>query len=112
MKGGGGSPILDTPPETDLGNDKYHEIQDSVRPKLEPTLEPDTYRIQGTSVVHTKQRLRRFNSLTTNFTARTVEKPTNFTLHSECRISLIKIIEHQPVLNVLSPRTSEGLQTQ
>lgn len=58
------------------------------------------------------ERFRRFNFSTTNFTTRTVEKPTNFTLDFECRISLIKIIEHQPVLNVLSPRTSEGLQTQ
>jgi len=53
MKGDGGSLILDTLPKTALGNDKYHEIHDSVLSKPEPTLESDTYRIQSTSAVHT-----------------------------------------------------------
>jgi len=58
------------------------------------------------------QRFGRFNFRTTSFATRKAEKPTDFTLDSECRISLIKIIEHQPVLNALSPRTSEVLQSQ
>jgi len=44
---------LDTVPKPALGNDKYHEIRDSILPKPEPTLEPDTYRIQSISAVHT-----------------------------------------------------------
>lgn len=54
MEGAGDSPILDTLPKTALGKDKYNEM----RPKPEPTLEPDTYRIQSTSAVHTDATLR------------------------------------------------------
>jgi len=58
MEGGCGSLILDTLPKTALRKDKYYEIRDSVRPKPEPTFEPDAYRIRSTSAVHTNAALR------------------------------------------------------